>query len=152
MFINPDRKFIFKLARFFLLYFIIYLIVSWFIRDDDKKFISFSNFSNMVVMASFMGIIFSVFDRERSAGSLFNKVHLRQILFGMLLFLCITIPLTLILYFIFISFSQEKINLLSELAKLGFFAILSTVLFSAFIWFWGVVKSRSRKDRDLGGF
>jgi hypothetical protein len=157
MFIQPDRKFAFKLARFFLLYFVISLIISWFIKEDGKAFISFSNLSNKVVLASFMAIIFAVFDKEKAAKSeshsIFSKAHLRQIFFGIAIFLLISLPLFIILYFIFSNFTIEKINLLEELIKLGVFAIVAAVLFSTFIWFAGVLRlRRRRKDQDLGGF
>jgi hypothetical protein len=157
MYIQPDRKFVFKLARFFLLYLIISLIIGLFIKEDGKAFISFSNLSNKVVLATFMAIIFAVFDKERTAKaeshSIFSKAHLRQIFFGIVIFLLISLPLLLILYLIFSIFSNEKINLLQELGKLGVFAIVAAVLFSTFIWFAGVLRvRRRRKDQDLGGF
>jgi hypothetical protein len=156
MYINPDRRFGWKFARFFLLYLIICLIVKWFIREENEVYVSFANFSNVVVMACFMGIIFAVFDRERAGGAaaqqVFSKTHLRQLFFGIVLFLLVTIPLIILLYFIFTFFRSEKINLLTEFAKLGFFAILAAVLFSTFIWFRSKLKLRGRKDRDLGGF
>jgi hypothetical protein len=150
MYLKPDRRFIIKLARFFLLYFIIYMVVSWFMRDDNEPFFSFSNFSHMVEMGCFMAVIFAVFDREQkneiAAGSQFTNAHLKHVLYGVVLFLTISIPMLVILYLVFRSFTNEKINLLIELVKLGVFALICAVLFTALLWFRSRIR---RKNSDL---
>jgi O-antigen ligase len=155
MFIKPERRFFSKLARYFLLYFLIYLIVSWFMRDENEPFFSFSNFSHMVEMGCFMAVIFAVFDREGkneiAAGPNFTVAHLKHVLSGVLLFLLISLPLCIILYFIFTVFRNENINLLKEIVKLGVFALIAALLFTALLWFRARIRRRN-PDQDLGRF
>jgi hypothetical protein len=119
-------------------------------RDENEPFFSFSNFSHMVEMGCFMGIVFAVFDREQkseiAAGPNFTITHLKHVFFGVALFLLISIPLCTILYFIFTIFRKEKIDLLLEFAKLGVFALIAAVLFTALLWFRSKIR---RKNRDL---
>lgn len=149
-----NRYVIFRMLKFFLMYFLIYAIVSYFMRGSEHPFISFASLSQKVTFAAFMSMFTTIFDGkvinrdpsdegDQGAPQHYSTSHILQ---GLLLFLLFSVPLIFILYFVFSDYYNEDINLLKEFLKLGVYTLFLAIVILVFGWFMSRRARNRRKD------
>jgi hypothetical protein len=148
-----NQKLLARLLKYFLLYFIIYFVISYFIRVEDLVFFSFASFQKMVVFASYMTMIFVMFDGQsfpdksrfenapRSAKFISNY-YLDFSISSFVFFIVMAFPFVLILYIFFSNYRHEVLMPGKEIIKLLLYGIILTVINTTAIW---ILNTRKQK-------